>query len=233
MDVLTIADLAVRAGPAVLLRGLRLSLAAGERVALVGPSGSGKSLTAAALVGSLPPGLTATGSVRVGGHEVLDRPAARRIRGARVGLVAQQNAPALHPLIPVGRQLTAAFRAAGDADAPAAVRRLVADLGLTDPRRIAAATPGELSGGQRQRLAVAMALAAGAPVLVADEPTSALDPIARAQLVALLRDRCRGTGPALLFITHDLAAAAELCDRTVELARGRMVEPDRIAEVGA
>lgn len=228
----TINGLDVGIGGRTPVRQLSLSVQPGERVALVGPSGSGKSLTAAAVVGALPSAARTAGSIRVAGREVLGVPAARRPVTARVGLVAQNSALALHPLVTVGRQLTAALRAAGmPRPAAAAVERL-ADLGLTEPERVAAGVPGQLSGGQRQRVAVAMALAADVAVLVADEPTSALDVVAQARLLDLLRARCAPPhGPGLLFITHDLAVAARLGDRIAVLDTGRVVQDAPVAEI--
>lgn len=222
---LLVDDLAVSLGGRELVHGIRLEVAATERVALIGASGSGKSLTAGAVLGTLPVGAEVTGSVRVAGVEVTRLPAARRPPAARVAAVGQDPAAALNPLVPVGAQLALPLRNhRGLRGAELARQRteLLAAVGLADADRVLRSSPGELSGGQRQRVCIAMALASRAGLLVADEPTTALDLVTQAQVVAVLREATRDA--ALLFITHDLAVAAALCDRAVVLHRGAVVE---------
>lgn len=207
------------------LRGVDLSMRAGERVALIGASGSGKSLTAGAVLGHLPPGAHATGHIRVGGHDVLGRPPARRPAAARVAAVFQDPGAALNPLVPIGTQLAMPLRSHRGLRGTAlddARTRLLAAVGIEDPRRVLRSCAGELSGGQRQRVCIALALASRAGLLVADEPTTALDLVTQAQVVQVLREHTRDV--ALLFITHDIAVAAALCDRAVVLADGAVVE---------
>ncbi|MCZ2839424.1 ATP-binding cassette domain-containing protein [Modestobacter sp. VKM Ac-2985] len=222
---LVLDDLTVALGGRQLVRGMRLEIAATERVALIGASGSGKTLTADAVLGTLPPGARVLGSVRVAGVDVTRLPPARRPVAARVAAVGQDPAAALNPLVPVGAQLALPLRnhrrlrGAALADERA---RLLEAVGLTDAQRVLRSSPGELSGGQRQRVCIAMALASRAGLLVADEPTTALDLVTQAQVVAVLRESTRDT--ALLFITHDLAVAAALCDRAVVLHDGVVVE---------
>ncbi|WP_432575013.1 ATP-binding cassette domain-containing protein [Kineococcus sp. SYSU DK005] len=224
MALLDVRDLHVRGAAGDLLRGVDLSVGEHRRVAVLGPSGSGKSLTTAAVLGLLPPGLRAGGSVRLGGAEVLGVPAARRPARSRPGLVRQDSSGALHPLLPVGRQLALPVRARGRA-ARAQVLETLHALGFREPRRVAAALPSELSGGQRQRVCLALALATPSALLVADEPTTALDVVTQAGVLELLRER---TGPAagraLLLVTHDVAVAAALCEEVVVLDGGRVVE---------
>ncbi|NIH68726.1 ATP-binding cassette domain-containing protein [Modestobacter marinus] len=208
-----------------LVHGVRLEVAGTERVALIGASGSGKSLTAAAVLGTLPAGAEVGGSVHVAGVDVTGRAPARRPPAARVAGVGQDPAAALNPLVAVGAQLALPLRAHRGLRGAALDREragLLATVGLTDSRRVLASTPGELSGGQRQRVCIALALASRAGLVVADEPTTALDLVTQAQVVALLREATRDT--ALLFITHDLAVAAALCDRAVVLHEGTVVE---------
>ncbi|WP_370249324.1 ATP-binding cassette domain-containing protein [Nocardioides sp.] len=197
----------VDAPRARLLHGLTLTLAPGERVALLGASGSGKSVTAGAVLGTLPPDLRVSGRVEV------DRSA--------LAWVPQSGAAVLHPLRRVGSQLRRPLRARGDSPAAAcaAAARLVERLGL-DPEPTLRAFPHELSGGQRQRVGIALALALPARVVVADEPTSALDGVAAARV----REALDGLDAALLLITHDLALAAALCDRLLVLDDGRLVD---------
>lgn len=229
---LEVRDLTVTIAGRVLVRRVDLSLCAGERVALIGASGSGKSLTAGAVLGVLPPGAHATGHVHVGGHGVLGRPAARRPAAARVAAVFQDPSAALNPLVPIGIQLSMPLRSHRGLRGTAldgARRRLLDAVGLEDIDRILRSCAGELSGGQRQRACIALALASQAGLLVADEPTTALDLVTQAQVVQVLREHSREV--ALLFITHDIAVAADLCDRAVVLADGAVVEAAEMREL--
>ncbi|MCZ2815913.1 ATP-binding cassette domain-containing protein [Modestobacter sp. VKM Ac-2984] len=229
---LVVDGLTVTLGGRAVVRGVALELAAAERVALIGASGSGKSLTAAALLGTLPAGAEVRGSVRVAGVDVTGLSPARRPPAARVAAVGQDPAAALNPLVAVGAQLALPLRNhRGLRGAELARQRaeLLSAVGLDDAERVLRSSPGELSGGQRQRVCIAMALASRAGLLVADEPTTALDLVTQAQVVGVLRDATRDT--ALLFITHDLAVAASLCDRAVVLHQGAVVEDAPIARL--
>jgi peptide/nickel transport system ATP-binding protein len=234
-SALEVTDLVVSVGGTRLLHGVDLVVPAGSRTALVGASGSGKSLTAGAVLGRLPAGAVATGSVRVAGEEVLGVPAARRAASTRVAAVAQDPLAALNPLVTVGAQLSTPLRRRAGLRGTAVRARaleLLAAVGLADAERVLRSVPGELSGGQRQRVCTAIALAARAGLLVADEPTTALDLVTQAQVVDVLREHTRGS--ALLFVTHDIAVAAALCDRVAVLCDGRVVERGPAAElVGA
>ena len=229
-----IRDLRVLVGGTPGVDGLALRIRDGERWGVVGPSGAGKSLTAAAVAGLLPPGATATGSVRVAGTELVgaSETALADVRGRDVALVAQDSAVALHPLLPVGRQLAMPLRrhqGLGRAGARARVAELLAEVDL--PAELARARPAQLSGGQRQRVALAAALACRPRLLVADEPTAALDPpVARALLERTDRSLA-ATGTALLLVTHDLGVLAALCELVVVLAGGRVVESGPVPEV--
>ncbi len=225
-SLLNVTDLHVEADGGALVSGVTMSLEAAERVAVVGASGSGKSLTAKALLGVLPAGLRARGSVRLSGTEVLGVPGARRARHLRPGAVLQDSALALHPLLRVGEQVALPLRpGSGRAGAHRAVLELLAAVGLPDPGEVAHRYPVQLSGGQRQRVCLALALASAPSLLIADEPTTALDVVTQAGIVQLLRERTGSpNGPALVFITHDLAVAAALCTRVVVMHAGRVVE---------
>lgn len=225
--VLSVTGLSIRIGPARPVVGVDLQIPAGGRLALLGASGSGKSLTAAAVAGCLPPVASSSGSIRVAGTEVLDRPAARRPGAARVGLVVQDSATALNPMVRVGRQLREPLvrRGLSRTAATAEVADLLRGVGLADPDRILQSHPGALSGGQRQRVCLALALACDVALLVADEPTTALDVVTQAAVLELLRERTGGErGPALLFITHDIAVASALCDEIAVMDAGVVVE---------
>lgn len=237
-------SLVVRSGGTTLVNGVALRLAPASRTALVGASGAGKSLTCAALAGTLPASLEAAGSLTVepdddagsdprastaaggeaGGVNLLGLPAARRPRGSRIALVAQDHSTALHPLIAVGRQIALASQAAGRSRDEA--RRRATDylyaVGLDES--FADRVPGCLSGGQRQRVSLALALAAEPALIIADEPTTALDVVARAEILRILRSLTSlPQGPALLLITHDLPAAA-ICENIAVLHDGAIIE---------
>ncbi|MDO4784921.1 MAG: ABC transporter ATP-binding protein [Propionibacteriaceae bacterium] len=220
--VAEIGALTVSFGPTTAIDRLDLTIAPGERVGLIGESGSGKSMTAAALLGLLPRAAAASGSVRLQGTEVLGAPEAtlRRLRGSAVGLVAQDPRTALNPLVPVGAQVAEPLRARGWSKAHAHARalELLDQVHLPNPEAMARRYPGRLSGGQRQRVGIAMALAASPALLIADEPTSALDVTVQAGVLRVFAEAARDS--ALLFITHDIAVAALLCERLVVLKRG-------------
>lgn len=220
-NALTMEDVSLIVGDRVVVDRLTVTVAPGERLALLGPSGSGKSLTAAAALGSLPPGFTRTGNVALHG-----RPLAAGVRPwfarQEVAFVHQDSQFALNPLVRVGRQLTVPLRRRR-LDARAAhteAAALLAAVGIEDPERTLRGYAAELSGGQRQRVCIALALAVGARLMVTDEPTTALDVVSQAQVLAALRS----AAGAVLLITHDLAAAAQLCDRAVVIVDGRVVE---------
>ena len=242
----------VRCGSTALVDDVDLRLAPGSRTALVGVSGAGKSLTCAALAGTLPAGLEVSGSLtvdpdgggsdngsradsdqggRTEGTNLLGLPAARRPRGCRIALVSQDHSTALHPLIAVGRQISLASQAAGrtlgEADQRATDYLYAVGLDESFADRV----PGRLSGGQRQRISLALALAAEPALMIADEPTTALDVVARAEILRLLTSLTSlPEAPALLLITHDLPAAA-ICENVVVLHGGAVMERGPAAQV--
>jgi len=231
MKPLEIEHLSVRYGETVALDDVCLSVAAGEIVALVGPSGSGKSTLAAAAMDLLPVEAIEQGVVRVEGTDIRTLPEKqlRALRGARVGIVFQEPATALNPALTIGRQIGEVLALHSDlkrAEIAAEVDRLLAEVGLTlSAKRF----PHTLSGGQRQRVAIAMAIAARPPLLLADEPTASLDPVAQAEIARLLQSLVRRRGMGLLLVTHDLALADRIADRIVALDQGRLGEhgPER------
>lgn len=228
--LLHVDNLCVRHGGTTLVQIRNLTVDPGEHLAVLGRSGSGKSLAAAAVTDTLPPSMQVSGTVTVNGavvrHHGLGTPG--------TALVRQDSADALNPLVRVHRQLVIprgggrGGRNAGD------TRQLIADVGLEDPDRILASYPAELSGGQRQRLCIALGIACGQDLLVTDECTTALDTVSQAAVVATLKQR-RDSGDsgdsALMFITHDLAVAAALCDRAVVMDAGRVVDEGPVSRL--
>ena len=210
------------------LEGVDLDLATGERLAIIGESGSGKSTLARAVAGLLPQTATLQGTIAWPG---LDRPASN---GRDIGFVFQDPASSLDPVMSVGDQVAEVAHANLDLDWRAA-RRLAVELldrvKLPEPAALAQAYPHQLSGGQKQRVAIAAAIVARPRLLIADEATSALDTIVQAEIVALIRRLVAEDGMALLFVSHDIALAANLADRIAVFRHGRMVEIATTAEL--
>lgn len=231
-------DLTVRTSSGrPLLSHVSLRVAPGERVGLIGESGSGKTMTALAALGLLPDGVAATGRVRLAGvpGNLLDRgeQAMARLRGEAMSMVFQEPMTALNPLMRVGSQVAEAMTLHETTDRTATRRaaELLAEVGL--PGGAARRYPHELSGGQRQRVGLAMALANDPAVLVADEPTTALDVTVQRQVLDLMVRLVEDRGAGLLFITHDLAVVSQVCERVVVLLEGVVVEEGPVAEVFA
>lgn len=219
-----------------LVDALDLTLDAGARLGLIGGSGSGKSLTSLATLGLLPEQLTASGSIRLDGAQVVGATdtALRALRGAVVGLVFQEPLTALDPLMRVGRQLAEPIRrhrGVRGAELSRAVSSALSEVSLSDTDRIAGSYPHELSGGQRQRVAIAIALAGHPRLLIADEPTTALDVTVQSEVLHLLDRLVDERGMALLFITHDLAVLSQMVDDVIVLSAGRAVERGPVSRV--
>ncbi|MGN7872465.1 ABC transporter ATP-binding protein [Roseateles sp. 22389] len=217
------------------LRGIDLRLDRGECLALIGESGSGKTLTALAVMGLLPDGARATGRIALDGRELLalDEDDWCGLRGRRVAMVFQEPLTALNPLQRVLAQVMEPIRLHRLAPDRASARQralaLLARVGLEE--RQACAYPHQLSGGQRQRALIAMALAAEPELLIADEPTTALDARLRVQVLELLRELVAERGMGLLLISHDLALTARRVDRLLILYGGRVMEQGAAADL--
>jgi peptide/nickel transport system ATP-binding protein len=223
----------------LLVDGVSLKVGVGEAVAVVGESGSGKSLTARASVGLLPRGLTATGSIRYHGQELIgmSERSRSRLRGAEVTMILQDPFTMLHPMLRCGNLITETLcdekgkRLGRKARREEAVRRL-AEVGIDDPA-VARRYPFELSGGMRQRVAIAAALAQDPKLLIADEPSTALDVTTQKEILDLLAELKRSRGMALVLITHDLRVAFSVCDRINVMYAGSLVEVGTPSAVAA
>ena len=228
-------ELDVDEGVVRAIDALQLSLQRGETFALVGESGCGKSMTALALMRLLPDnGVVAGGEVRLDGPdgtatELLALPEARMraVRGGRIGMIFQEPATSLNPVMRVGRQIVEAIEAhtplrgaAARAEAIEWLRR----VGIPEPERRIDDYPFRMSGGQKQRVMIAMTLAARPDFLVADEPTTALDVTIQAQILDLLRELQREQRMGLLLITHDLAVVSRMAHRVALMYAGQIVE---------
>jgi oligopeptide/dipeptide ABC transporter ATP-binding protein len=227
--LLSVRDLRIAFASGEAVRGLSFDVRPREVLALVGESGAGKSLTARALLGMLPRGATASGTVRLRGATDL---AAER--GRRITLVPQDALSALSPVHPVGDQLAAAVRSVARVSRKEARARAVAALdrvGIPDAVRRARAYPHEYSGGMRQRAVVAMATVNEPDLVVADEPTTALDAELQEQVLRVLGEQREAVGAALVIVTHDLSVVREHADRVLVMYAGRQVEQGPAARV--
>ncbi|RKS79608.1 oligopeptide/dipeptide ABC transporter ATP-binding protein [Actinomadura pelletieri DSM 43383] len=227
---LRVSELEVRyPGGGHAVRGVDLVVAPGETFALAGESGCGKTTLARAVLGLLPPGTRCSGSIRVGGVEVVgaSRRTLRTMRGIDVGYVPQDPVTAFDPLRRVGHHVAQAWRAHRRTPPPGAVAGLVAEMGIPDAATRLRERPHQWSGGMLQRAAIAAAVAHRPGLVVADEPTSALDADLAGSVLATLRAASR----SLLLISHDLALIAEHADRVGVLYGGRLVEVGDAAEV--
>jgi ABC-type glutathione transport system ATPase component len=192
---------------------LSFALDAGEVMGIAGESGSGKTITALSLFGLLPHGARVTGSIQLDGAELtgMTSKQLRAIRGRQIAMVSQDPATSLHPILPIGTQLTEHMRHHLGVSKPEARSRaadLLATVRIPDPERALRSYAGQFSGGMRQRVAIAVALAAEPRLLVADEPTTALDVTVQAGILRLLDRLCRERGLAVIVITHDLGGSA-------------------------
>jgi len=220
-----------------LVQDVSFRIEPGRVLGLVGESGAGKSLTAAALIGLVaPPVRIAAGRLSVRGRAVSldDAAATRPLRGKEVGFVPQDPFTSLDPLFPVGDQLVETLQAHLPLDRAAARERairLLTDVGLPSPAERFEHYPHQLSGGMRQRVVIALALCAGPPLVVADECTTALDVSTQAQIVSLLARLVEEHGVSVLLISHDLGVVGELATEVAMMYAGRIVERAPVAQL--
>ncbi|TMV06868.1 ABC transporter ATP-binding protein [Ruegeria sediminis] len=229
MSLLAITNLSLSVHAAGILKDVSLSIDPGQIVAVTGESGSGKSMTALAVMQLLPNGARTAGSVLLDGKELLDRPEAEMcaLRGASIGMVFQEPMTALNPVKTIGDQVMETIlihKAMPKDQAQDRAREVLTRVGLPPDKFPLGRYPHELSGGQRQRVVIAMAIALRPRLLIADEPTTALDVTTQAQILDLLKGLVSEYGMGLLMITHDLAVVAGMADRIVVMRRGEVVE---------
>ena len=229
-------ELPTRRGPAAAVRNVSLSIRRGETLGLIGESGSGKSLTALALMGLLPEEARASGSIRFDGLELLGQrdAALQRLRGNRIAMVFQEPMTALNPVHTVGRQVAEPLRIHRGLSARASrqeAARLLDRVGIAQAALRLDAYPHQFSGGQRQRITIAMALACGPDLLIADEPTTALDATVQLQILELIAELVAERSMALLLISHDLGVIAQNAARMLVMYGGSIVESGPTAAV--
>lgn len=212
------------------VRDVGFQLQRGEVFGLVGESGSGKTSTALSILGLVPrPGRVTSGRVLLHGEDLLrlNEAQLRKVRGSRIGLVAQEPMAALDPSFTVGSQLDEMIclhRRVRRREARRIALSLLARVGLPDPAAVARRYPHQLSGGIAQRVAIALALSGEPEVLVADEPTAALDVTVQAEIIDLLLHLREESSLTLLLVTHDLGVVADICDRVAVMSDGRLIE---------
>jgi oligopeptide/dipeptide ABC transporter ATP-binding protein len=213
-------------GTVPLVEDVSFSLEAGRMFALVGESGCGKSVTAAAIGGLLPGSIVQTGGrIRWGGGNAVRR-------GEGIAYVFQDPGECLDPVFTVGSQIAESLRMRGSRrERREEMERLLRRVGFAEPGRVLASYPHQLSGGQQQRAMLAMALAARPRLLVADEPTTALDVTVQAKILRLLAELQREAGLGVLLITHNLGVVAEVADEVAVMYAGRIVEAGPVRTV--
>ncbi|MBU1317089.1 MULTISPECIES: ABC transporter ATP-binding protein [Pseudorhizobium] len=216
---------------------ISFDLKTGQILCIIGESGSGKSVTANAVMGLLPSAISISGgSIRCGDVDLTDASpeVLRDLRGRVVSMIFQDPLSALNPLMTVGDQIDEVMFAHGEGtreDRRARSLALLTEVGLPDPELMYHQYPFRLSGGQRQRVMIAMALALEPAILIADEPTTALDVTTQAQILDLIRDIQRRKGMSVMFITHDFGVVAEIADSVIVMEQGVIVEQGSAEQV--
>jgi peptide/nickel transport system ATP-binding protein len=227
-----------RAGLARVLEDVDIRLGRGQTLGLVGESGCGKSMTALAIMRLIPnpPGRITGGQIQLDRTDLLqlDETAMRAVRGNRISMIFQEPMTSLNPVLTVGEQIAEGVRlhqGLKRADAHARAVQMLQSVGIPEAQRRAGDFPHQFSGGMRQRVMIAMALACNPSVLIADEPTTALDVTVQAQIFDLISDLRERTGTAVMLITHDMGAIAEMADRVAVMYAGRVVEEGAVGQV--
>ena len=241
MALLEIKDLSTsiftESGEISAVRNVSFDLDAGQILGIVGESGSGKSMTAYSIMQILPRGAKIVGgSVKYKGNELIGakKSVLERIRGNKISIIFQDPMTSLNPTLSIGRQITEVItlhtkRTKEEAKKHAAY--MLRTVGIADAERRLKQYPFELSGGMRQRIMIAMALACEPDILIADEPTTALDVTIQAQILELMKDLGKRMNMAILMITHDLGAVAELCDKVIIMYAGGICESGTVDDI--
>ncbi len=236
MTLLTINNLSLNIGSAAILRDVSLTIEPGEIVAVTGESGSGKSMTALAVMGLLPELAHTTGHIKLQEIDLLAQTEAQMcaLRGQSVGMVFQEPMTALNPVKTIGDQVMETIlvhKAMPPAEARDRAKDVLDRVGLPADKFPLSRYPHELSGGQRQRVVIAMAIALRPKLLIADEPTTALDVTTQAQILDLLKGLVADFGMGMLMITHDLAVVSDMADRITVMRHGEVVESGRTQDL--
>lgn len=237
MALLDVKDLAVhfhtRNGLVRAVDGISYSLESGETLAIIGESGSGKSVACYSLLGLIPrpPGRIESGSAMFDGRDLLQLPdrEIRRVRGKRISIIFQDPMTSLNPYLTIGQQLIEPLRLHAGMDRKAAWRRattMLEEVGIAEPESGMRAYPFEFSGGMRQRVVIAMALITEPDIIIADEPTTALDVTVQAQILNLISELQQRRNIGVIFISHDLSVVADIADRIAVMKEGVFVEQD-------
>ncbi len=242
MSLLSVKDLSVafntRDGEVTPLSGVSFEMEKGEILGLVGETGSGKSVTAQAVMGLLPflNGRVAGGSISFMGKDLgsLSEDEYQKIRGNRISLIPQNPMTSLDPVYTVGNQIVEGLKrhtALSGNDAVEKAVSVMTSLGIPNAAKVFHQYPHQLSGGLKQRIVIAMGLCGDPKLLIADEPTTALDVTVQAQIVALFKKTVAEQNVGLIMITHDLGVIAHLCDRVAVMYAGSLVETGPVSEV--
>ncbi|MDQ1617615.1 MAG: oligopeptide transport system ATP-binding protein [Actinomycetota bacterium] len=229
-----------REGVAKAVNGVSYAINAGETLAVLGESGSGKSVTAQAIMGILdtPPGFVTKGSIRYQGDDLLQMPEGvrRTYRGEHLAMIFQDALSSLNPVFSVGYQIAEMFRVhrgMSRSDGMKKALELMELVNIPAARERVKDYPHQFSGGMRQRIMIAMAIALDPEVLIADEPTTALDVTVQAQIMALLKELQRERDMGLILITHDLGVVADVADKIAVMYAGRIVERAPVYDIYA
>ncbi len=234
MNFLEVENLSISFDNKVVVANVSFDLAAGERLGVIGESGSGKTMIALAIMGLLPDSATATGSVKLAGEELLNLSDQQisAYRGNNLAMVFQEPLTALNPLMRVGRQIARPLLNHDKVSRKACVARaieLCAAVGLPDPEHIVRAYPHQLSGGQRQRIGLAIAIACTPKLLIVDEPTTALDVTVQKEVLQTINELVQQQGTSLIFISHDLPVVSTMAEDIAVLRNGKLVEHANIS----
>ena len=234
MNFLEVENLSISFDNKVVVANVSFDLAAGERLGVIGESGSGKTMIALAIMGLLPDSATATGSVKLAGEELLNLSDQQisAYRGNKLAMVFQEPLTALNPLMRVGRQIARPLLNHDKVSRKACVARaieLCAAVGLPDPEHIVRAYPHQLSGGQRQRIGLAIAIACTPKLLIVDEPTTALDVTVQKEVLQAINELVQQQDTSLIFISHDLPVVSTMAEDIAVLRNGKLVEHANIS----